>query len=311
MTYRKKSALAGLLILGINFILAAGELISPDYAETGRSLTVFVSPEGNESFSGGEMTLSRGEGRIDSRTRFFLYPGSDGADPVWCALMGIPSDLAGGTYTLSCRMDEAEGTVLLQKRLGISPREYPAEVLVLNTELTDIRTKEDPEKTAQAQKLWSLLASFETESRFSPGKFVPPMDEYRVTTDFGCRRIYRYNDGSEASSVHNGWDWAGPTGTPIKAVGKGRIVMAEERIVTGNTVMLELLPGVFMLYYHMDELRCAPGDMVEPGQVIGTLGMTGLATGPHLHWELRISRVAVDPLPFLDANLIDKSLYME
>ena len=307
----RKTVLAGLFLLGTHVLLSAGELLCRDYAEQGKGMTVFVTPGEGEAFSGGEISLSRGDTRVFSRSRLFLYPDGDRAEPIWCALLGIPSDLEEGTYTLDCRMEGSGGIVIMEKKLGITALEYPSEVLALNTELTDIRTKEDPEKTSQAQKLWSVLASFDRESRFSTGSLVSPMDDYRITTDFGCRRIYRYNDGSEAKSLHNGWDWAAPTGTPVKAAGRGRIVMAEERIVTGNTVMLELLPGVFVLYYHLDELKCREGDMVEPGQIVGTLGMTGLATGPHLHWELRISRVAVDPMPFLKTNLIDKSLYME
>ncbi|MDC7219942.1 MAG: M23 family metallopeptidase [Spirochaetales bacterium] len=299
-----------LLFLSLAYSLFAGEIITHDYAALGEGITVFALPDGagEEAYLGGEITLTRGGSPVYSRSQFFLYPGDDKS---WCALMGIPSDLEKGTYVLTCRMETEGGTEVLQKRIALTEREFPSEVLVLNGSLTDIRVKEDPEKTSQAQRLWSLLASFDDEERYTSGVLVPPMDEYRVTTDYGCRRVYEYADGSEAGTIHNGWDWAAPTGTPLKAVGKGRIVMAEDRIVTGKSVMLELLPGVFVLYYHLDELNCEVGDLVEAGDIVGTVGMTGLATGPHLHWEMRISRVAVDPLPFLEGNLIDKSLYMD
>jgi hypothetical protein len=299
---------AGLFLL-FSSLLSAGELFSSDYVVQGEGLTLFILPGEGDAYKGGEVSLAQGDGGVACRSQFFLYS-EEGEESQWCALLGIPSDLEEGTYTLSCVMNQTDGVEQLQKRLGVRGREFPSEILELNTNLTNIRTQEDPVKTAQAQKLWSQLAAFEEDDRYNFGSIVPPLDDYRVTTDYGCRRVYQYNDGSKAGSIHNGWDWAAPTGTPIKAVGKGRVVMAEDRIVTGNTVILELLPGVYVLYYHLDELKCAEGDMVEPKQIIGTLGMTGLATGPHLHWEMRISRVAVDPLPFLEGDLIDKTLYL-
>jgi murein DD-endopeptidase MepM/ murein hydrolase activator NlpD len=71
--------------------------------------------------------------------------------------------------------------------------------------------------------------------------------------------------------------------------------MARDRIVTGNTVVIEHLPGVFSLYYHLDSIGVDEGDVVEQGERIGTVGMTGLATGPHLHWEIRVGGVPVAP----------------
>ncbi|MBN2628720.1 MAG: M23 family metallopeptidase [Spirochaetales bacterium] len=293
------------LLGGMGFLLSAADLVCPDYAVQGSGMTVFIATDSQDSFSGGELTLIRGNGTVISRSRFFLFAPRDS----WCSLLGIPADLKEGTYTLSCRLESEEGTVTLQKRLGVTGHEFPSETLKLNRNLTNIRTEEDPRKTAQAEELWSVLGGFDGDSCYFDGRFTPPLDSYRVTTDFGTRRIYEYDDGSEAGTLHNGWDWAAPTGSPVKAVGKGRVVLAKERIVTGNTVILELLPGVYMLYYHLDELQCTEGDVVEAGDIVGTVGMTGLATGPHLHWELRISRVAVDPLPFLDTDLIDKTLF--
>ncbi len=298
------------LFWGLSLILSAGEIICSDYAGQGSGLTLFIASGPEERFTGGEVTLTRGNGTVLSRSHFFLYADGESSRESWCSLLGIPSDLSGGTYTLTCRLSSEEGMVMLQKPLGVTEREFPSETLALNTELTDIRAAEDPRKTAQAEELWSVLSGFDGQSQFLSGPFVPPLDSYRVTTDYGTRRVYRYSNGKEAASLHNGWDWAAPTGAPVKAVGRARVVMARERIVTGNTVILELLPGVFMVYYHLDELKCREGDLVEGGDLVGTVGMTGLATGPHLHWELRISRVAVDPLPFLSSELIDKTLYM-
>ena len=71
--------------------------------------------------------------------------------------------------------------------------------------------------------------------------------------------------------------------------------MAENRISTGWSIVIEHLPGVYSLYYHMDSLTVEKGDMVKQGTLIGYSGATGLATGPHLHWEVRVNGNAVNP----------------
>jgi murein DD-endopeptidase MepM/ murein hydrolase activator NlpD len=76
-------------------------------------------------------------------------------------------------------------------------------------------------------------------------------------------------DGSESSSVHFGRDLWAETGTPVLAAGRGRVVLAAERFLTGNTIVLEHLPGVYTMYYHMDSMDVRIGQMVEQGTRIG------------------------------------------
>ena len=71
--------------------------------------------------------------------------------------------------------------------------------------------------------------------------------------------------------------------------------MARSRIVTGDTVVIEHLPGVYSLYYHLDEIFVEEGEEIAVEALIGTVGSTGLATGPHLHWEIRVAGVPVSP----------------
>jgi murein DD-endopeptidase MepM/ murein hydrolase activator NlpD len=65
------------------------------------------------------------------------------------------------------------------------------------------------------------------------------------------------------------------------------------------------LPGVYSIYFHLDRIQVEAGEMVEQAQVIGTVGMSGLATGPHLHWEVRVNGVAVDPRPLTQVLIPD------
>jgi murein DD-endopeptidase MepM/ murein hydrolase activator NlpD len=77
--------------------------------------------------------------------------------------------------------------------------------------------------------------------------------------------------------------------------------------MTGNTVIIEHLPGVFTVYFHMASISVKEGDLVGPGEHVGTVGMTGFATGPHLHWEAVVSGIAVDPDSLARQPLLDKS----
>ena len=76
--------------------------------------------------------------------------------------------------------------------------------------------------------------------------------------------------------------------------------MAENRISTGYSIVIEHLPGLYSLYYHLSELKVEEGQMVKQGELIGKSGATGLATGPHLHWEIRLNGSAVVPEFFLN-----------
>ena len=76
-------------------------------------------------------------------------------------------------------------------------------------------------------------------------------------------------------------------------------MLAENRITTGWSIVIEHLPGLYSVYYHLSELGVNEGDMVKQGQLIGKSGATGLATGPHLHWEMRLNGSAILPEFFL------------
>jgi murein DD-endopeptidase MepM/ murein hydrolase activator NlpD len=84
-------------------------------------------------------------------------------------------------------------------------------------------------------------------------------------------------------------------------------VFAGPRMVSGNTAVVEHLPGVYSLYYHLSVISVKKGDRIEAGDPIGRVGMTGLATGPHLHWEVRVDGIPVDPDELLKQPLVDKA----
>ncbi len=225
---------------------------------------------------------------------------------AYAAIVALPSFTVESTVLVRVRYSSSSKAGEFSERLPVEKREFLTEEIKLSGAMTDLRRSDDELIRVQAEKMWKLLNSTNRDAVFHRGTFTFPIAEIRRTSFFGDRRVYRYSDGSTARSIHNGVDYGAKTGTEVYSVGVGRIAVATERIMTGNTVVIEHLPGVYSLYYHLDSIDVEPKQIVKTGDYIGRVGATGLVTGPHLHWELRVSGVAVNPELFLTKGLLDK-----
>jgi hypothetical protein len=208
-------------------------------------------------------------------------------------LLGVPVDAPVGEAVIAVLGPDGNATAEI--RTLVSRRDFRRDDISLNQALTSLRVDQDPRKDEQARRYLALLGTTRADAVFLDQGFIRPVAGERRTSLFGDIRRYIYADDGTAWSIHNGVDYGYPTGTPVRAAGNGRVALAEDRIVTGNTVVLEHLPGVYTIYMHLQQMTVQVGDTVEMAQSIGTIGATGLATGPHLHWELRVSGVASDP----------------
>ncbi len=178
---------------------------------------------------------------------------------------------------------------------NITTKEFDKDYIPLDDRNTKISTNTSPERVSQSEKLTRVLETINPQNIYQTTAFTPPTPATRRTSTFASRRIYKYTSGKEVTGLHYGTDYGIPTGSEVRACADGRVVMAEMRISTGWTVVIEHLPGLYSLYYHQNELKVKEGDMVKAGDLIGLSGMTGLATGPHLHWEMRLNLEAVNP----------------
>lgn len=113
----------------------------------------------------------------------------------------------------------------------------------------------------------------------------------RISGVYGSQRILN----GEPRAPHYGVDIAGATGTPIKAPAAGIVTLAADLYLTGWTVILDHGHGLSSVFMHMESLAAKPGQALKKGEVLGKLGATGRATGPHLHWGLNLFETRLDP----------------
>lgn len=177
--------------------------------------------------------------------------------------------------------------------------EWNKETLNLDERNSGIKQNMSPERLEQIEKLNAILGTVNPQNVYSLKPFIMPVNTTRQTAYCGDRRIYAYTNGKSSTSLHYGNDYGVPEGTEVSACSDGKVVLAEFRISTGWSVVIEHLPGLYSLYYHMSALNVKEGDSVRQGEEIGLSGATGLATGPHLHWEIRLNMAAVQPEFFM------------
>ncbi len=127
------------------------------------------------------------------------------------------------------------------------------------------------------------------------GVFNPPADG-QITALYGEQRSF---NGGPISEYHTGMDFGGETGAAIKAANSGVVSWAGRTRRRGNGIIVDHGAGIFTGYYHLSEVLQTSGTVVEQGDLIGRMGATGLATGPHLHWEVVVRGVTVNPLPWI------------
>ena len=157
----------------------------------------------------------------------------------------------------------------------------------------------DPAVTGPESELWASLGVPVTPEKMWDGLFaspVPPEFTECWPSLFGNRRSY---NGSAYDYFHSGLDFCGQTGTELYAGAPGKIVYTGELTVRGGVVVIDHGWGVYTAYDHLSKILVQSGDMVQPGQVIGLGGETGRTTGPHLHWEVWVGGVQVNPQDWL------------
>ena len=208
-------------------------------------------------------------------------------------LVPIPLDRESGTATLALESVGSGARLAGSVRLEVEELEYESyELLGVTGDLAVLFDTEVEE--ADQAALDKIIAPVTLRSLFAD-PFEEPLPG-KVTAGFGDRRTVSVR---EDTLVHRGIDYAGDLGEPVLAPAPGTVAAALDLVIYGRTVVLDHGLGVYSLLAHLEEFTVEPGDRVELGDEVGKVGSTGRSTGPHLHWEIRVSGIAVDPNSFL------------
>jgi murein DD-endopeptidase MepM/ murein hydrolase activator NlpD len=167
--------------------------------------------------------------------------------------------------------------------------------------LNDPSTLDPAVTEPELQNIRSLTTLF-SPTRYWSGVFTSPaVDPNCFTSWYGTRRTYRVvNSDIEVPGFHSGLDFCGGEGLQIFAPAPGRVVFAAPLTVRGNATIIDHGWGVYSGFWHQSQTYVNVGDTVEQGQVIGLVGGTGRVTGAHLHWEIWVNGVQVNPLDWLE-----------
>jgi len=236
---------------------------------------------------------------VDHQLHFFLD--SDGTQ---VALQGVHALLEPGPYPLRLEASLPDGSQQSYEQMVlVTAPGYPEDPL-LYVEADTI----DPAVVGPEDQLILDTVQPATPQKLWNGPFGTPAALYAESTYFtsryGSRRQYIGIDSDLTyQGFHTGLDFGGGTGLPITAPAAGRIVLtAPDQIIRGNATMIDHGWGVYSGFWHQSEFKVQVGDMVEAGQIIGLVGDTGRSTGAHLHWELWVNGVQVDPLDWLQQS---------
>lgn len=209
------------------------------------------------------------------------------------AFGGVPLGSETNALPLSITLtDEFERVTKLSRTVAVSADPRGTELLNLSPEVLSSSTPEN-----RALEEATLTAAY-AEGAPYPGWRQPFMlPVYGInTSSFGASR--QYGPGGNIS-YHQGADLAADEGTPIRATNAGTVRVAGFYPIKGGLVVLDHGGGVVSLYFHQSKILVEAGDTVQRGQVVGEVGTTGLSTGPHLHWEMRVDEEATNPLEWV------------
>ena len=209
---------------------------------------------------------------------------------TWIAMAGIPLDAKPGDYEFSIKHHSG---IILNSRVTVKGKKYEEQHLTIKDKRKVNPTEEDMKRIAQEGIRKKKARTLRTGTT-PKVDFIWPA-EGRVSSVFGLRRFFN----EQERKPHNGLDIAAATGTPVKATADGTVIDAGDFFFSGNMIFLDHGQGIISLYAHMDRIDVKPGDSIKQGDIIGAIGQTGRATGPHLHFAVFANKTLIDPVYML------------
>jgi murein DD-endopeptidase MepM/ murein hydrolase activator NlpD len=248
--------------------------------------------------------------RVEGPAEGAVLDGTVGGRPLsffrdtsgYAALVGFDMELTAGRLPWRIEIREPAGAV--RSLAGVVPvgrREFDVQRLTLPTPMVDLDPETERRAVTEAETLRKLYRTL-TPERFWRGRFQRPVAGDEAGSGFGSRRVIN----GHPRAPHGGTDYAAPRGTPVVSVNDGRVALVADYFFQGRFVVLDHGLGLYTLYFHLDETRVEIGQRVARGQVLGAVGSTGRATGPHLHFGVQLGAARIDPERLLALPLSDE-----
>ncbi|EXF44148.1 M24/M37 family peptidase [Pseudomonas sp. BAY1663] len=250
----------------------------------------FITRLLNKPVPGGVAVIAAGHGPQAPQVRYQDKPAlvikEDGQR--WIAIVGIPLTVQPGEQQL-----QVDGR---PQRFRVDAREYRAQHITLKNQRQVNPNPDDLKRIAR--ELDEQTRAYRQFSQNQPSNllFDRPVDG-PLSSPFGLRRFFN----GEERNPHSGLDFAAKAGTPIKAPAAGTVTLVGDYFFNGKTVFLDHGQGLISMFCHLSAVDVKVGDRLGRGEVLGKVGATGRATGPHLHWNVSLNDTRVDPAIFIGA----------
>ncbi|MGN2414068.1 peptidoglycan DD-metalloendopeptidase family protein [Pseudomonas syringae] len=206
----------------------------------------------------------------------------------WLAIVGIPLTVKPGAQQLT-----SGGRTL---NFTVGSKKYPEQHITLKNKR---QVNPNPEDNKRIEgELAEQLRAYRSFSPGTPSNLIldKPVNG-PLSSKFGVRRFFN----GEERNPHSGLDFAVPAGTPIKSPAAGKVILTGNYFFNGNTVFVDHGQGFISMFCHLSKIDVKVGDQVPRGGVVGKVGATGRATGPHMHWNVSLNDARVDPAIFIGA----------
>lgn len=208
----------------------------------------------------------------------------------WFAVVGLPLDMKPGLHTLRAKMDEETASFAFK----VKSKKYPEQHITLKDKG---KVQLSPEDETRALGEIALIKQLKLHWQPSPDtdtSFILPA-KGRLSGQFGSRRVFN----GQPRAPHAGIDVAVGKGNKVVASSHARVLAVGDYFFNGKTIFLDHGNGLITMYCHLDRIDVSENESVKKGQRIGLSGMTGRATGPHLHWSVILNGAMVNPKLFL------------